>query len=158
MVECPVCGKDVLMPFECNFCGKYFCEEHRLPENHACSGAPARTPLGSYQSKQRIASEKKTSRVMASEGNLHFEREAKPVRGHQGHFRVRAWYLFLIILFAAGMILFGLGNYYIYVLGDFDSGWSFLLCSGLVFGVLMAIGLLYFERWWKRHMRRFWGE
>jgi len=25
------------MPFKCPYCGKYFCAEHRLPENHNCS-------------------------------------------------------------------------------------------------------------------------
>ncbi len=24
------------LPFKCNFCGNYFCSDHRLPENHAC--------------------------------------------------------------------------------------------------------------------------
>jgi hypothetical protein len=76
MTGCEVCGKDVLMPFECNFCGGSFCEEHRLPENHNCKGAPPRTPLGSYQSKQRTATEKKGRRGMVSEGDFHFKREA----------------------------------------------------------------------------------
>ena len=38
MVSCDRCGKDVYMPFRCNYCGGYFCEEHRLPEFHGCSG------------------------------------------------------------------------------------------------------------------------
>src|SRR5579863_2015543 len=25
------------LPFRCNYCGNYFCSEHRLPENHACA-------------------------------------------------------------------------------------------------------------------------
>jgi hypothetical protein len=74
MTACEACGKDVLMPFECNFCGGYFCDEHRLPENHDCKGAPARTPLGSYQSKQRIPKKEKTKGGMASEGDFHFEK------------------------------------------------------------------------------------
>lgn len=24
------------LPFRCNYCGNYFCSDHRLPENHAC--------------------------------------------------------------------------------------------------------------------------
>jgi Zn-dependent protease len=24
------------LPFRCNYCGDYFCSDHRLPENHAC--------------------------------------------------------------------------------------------------------------------------
>jgi len=26
------------MPFRCNYCGGYFCSEHRLPEFHSCTG------------------------------------------------------------------------------------------------------------------------
>jgi len=38
MVKCAVCGKEVLMPFKCSYCGEYFCAEHRLPEKHNCPG------------------------------------------------------------------------------------------------------------------------
>jgi Zn-dependent protease len=38
MVQCDKCGKEAYMPFRCNYCGGYFCEEHRLPEFHECSG------------------------------------------------------------------------------------------------------------------------
>jgi hypothetical protein len=53
--KCDICGAEVTVPFQCNYCGKYFCENHRLPENHNCLGSPARTPLGSYQSKVALA-------------------------------------------------------------------------------------------------------
>ncbi|RLG26148.1 rhomboid family intramembrane serine protease [Methanosarcinales archaeon] len=36
--RCHVCGKYELMPFTCKFCGGRFCSEHRLPENHDCTG------------------------------------------------------------------------------------------------------------------------
>jgi len=36
MVKCAKCGKDIALPFKCKYCGKYFCEEHRLPEFHDC--------------------------------------------------------------------------------------------------------------------------
>ena len=51
MPKCEYCGKEVLLPFRCHFCGGYFCLEHRLPENHDCPKAHPRTPLGSYQTK-----------------------------------------------------------------------------------------------------------
>ena len=36
-MDCHYCGvaKEGL-PFRCNYCGEFFCGEHRLPENHAC--------------------------------------------------------------------------------------------------------------------------
>jgi len=55
MPKCERCQKEVELPFKCNFCGHYFCLEHRLPENHNCPNAPPRTPLGSYQTKQMLA-------------------------------------------------------------------------------------------------------
>jgi hypothetical protein len=55
MPKCEQCQKEVELPFKCNFCGHYFCLEHRLPENHNCPNAPPRTPLGSYQTKQMLA-------------------------------------------------------------------------------------------------------
>jgi polyferredoxin len=158
MTECEVCGKDMFMPFQCNYCKKYFCEEHRLPENHHCEGAPARTPLGSIQSKQRASTEKKTKTGMVSEGDFHFRKETGRAMRNRRHLRVRPWYLFLIFLFVVWVVLVGLSQYYTSVLGDFALGWTLGIYSLLVIGVLIAIGLLYLERWWRRHMRRFWGE
>ena len=37
MVKCDYCGKDEDIPFRCNYCGSYFCLEHRLPEFHECT-------------------------------------------------------------------------------------------------------------------------
>ena len=37
MAECSKCGKQS-MSFTCRYCGEKFCAEHRLPENHDCSG------------------------------------------------------------------------------------------------------------------------
>jgi Zn-dependent protease len=38
MVQCDKCGKETYMPFRCKYCGGYFCDEHRLPELHDCTG------------------------------------------------------------------------------------------------------------------------
>jgi Zn-dependent protease len=38
MVKCDRCGREVEMPFRCNYCGGYFCSDHRLPEFHECTG------------------------------------------------------------------------------------------------------------------------
>lgn len=37
MGECSECGEKS-MSFTCRYCGKSFCSEHRLPENHDCEG------------------------------------------------------------------------------------------------------------------------
>lgn len=38
MSTCSFCRKQELMPYTCKFCGELFCGDHRLPENHECSG------------------------------------------------------------------------------------------------------------------------
>ncbi|WP_276254344.1 rhomboid family intramembrane serine protease [Halomontanus rarus] len=38
MAKCDVCGKDESMPYNCRHCGGTYCGEHRLPENHDCTG------------------------------------------------------------------------------------------------------------------------
>ena len=35
-MNCQLCKKAVDLPFRCNYCGQYFCAEHRLPEQHLC--------------------------------------------------------------------------------------------------------------------------
>jgi len=35
-VKCQQCNTETYMPFRCNYCGQFFCGEHRLPENHSC--------------------------------------------------------------------------------------------------------------------------
>jgi len=52
MGKCQYCDKEVLYPFKCSFCEGSFCIEHRLPENHSCINAPARTPLGPWKAKK----------------------------------------------------------------------------------------------------------
>lgn len=34
---CQKCGVEVVLPFQCPYCGAQFCSEHRLPENHNCA-------------------------------------------------------------------------------------------------------------------------
>ena len=36
--KCWICGREDHLPFKCRFCGKVFCSQHRLPEQHACEG------------------------------------------------------------------------------------------------------------------------
>jgi len=38
-MKCDYCEKEDPFPFKCTYCKKYFCSEHRLPENHACVSA-----------------------------------------------------------------------------------------------------------------------
>ncbi len=44
MSKCDQCGTEVILPFTCAYCGKNYCVEHRLPENHQCSNTPKTPP------------------------------------------------------------------------------------------------------------------
>jgi len=38
MTKCFYCNKEIQrIPFRCKYCGKIYCHNHRLPENHDCS-------------------------------------------------------------------------------------------------------------------------
>jgi hypothetical protein len=64
MAKCELCGAEVELPFQCSYCGKHLCEAHRLLENHNCPNAPPRTPLGSHQVKQMLASTSKEKEMI----------------------------------------------------------------------------------------------
>lgn len=36
MATCDYCGADVDTPFNCNYCERDYCPDHRLPESHDC--------------------------------------------------------------------------------------------------------------------------
>jgi len=44
-MKCQKCGQETFLPFRCQYCGRHFCSDHRLPENHDCAQIEqARTP------------------------------------------------------------------------------------------------------------------
>ncbi|RLG03377.1 MAG: hypothetical protein DRN61_04920 [Thaumarchaeota archaeon] len=65
MARCAVCGKEVLMPFRCVYCGEYFCAEHRLPEKHNCPGLRAAASPYEKELKLRKEIEKRSEAPMA---------------------------------------------------------------------------------------------
>lgn len=86
MVKCEYCGKEVLLPFKCKFCGGYFCEEHRIPEKHDCPNLPKPLPLGSAShprkdpyalTKPRKREKEKKKEIIVSEGPYHFVKETR---------------------------------------------------------------------------------
>jgi len=48
--KCWICGKEEHIPFKCRFCGKSFCLDHRLPEQHACTELENYKQNGQYGS------------------------------------------------------------------------------------------------------------
>ena len=72
MVKCAFCDKEAgYLPFHCKKCGKSFCAEHRLPENHECT-----------HELQTIDTERKTPEVPVIEAKIEvsqdIEKKLKP--------------------------------------------------------------------------------
>jgi Zn-dependent protease len=69
LVKCDKCGVETYMPYRCNYCGGYFCDQHRLPEFHDCPGTynqpkPSTVHIGSYSSTGGFQGNYSTSRII----------------------------------------------------------------------------------------------
>jgi len=49
MPICDYCGKTTMVAFKCKYCGRTFCEEHKLPENHGCLKVEVEKEIGLVQ-------------------------------------------------------------------------------------------------------------
>lgn len=66
MPKCEQCDKETFFPFRCNYCGKDYCEEHRLPESHDCIGLPKEHGWYSRQKKDVDLSEPQKEKRLLS--------------------------------------------------------------------------------------------
>ena len=67
---------------------------------------------------------------------------------------MRLWYWLLLTLLVIGLILVLLGQYYIFILKEYGLGWELSLYGAIILGFVLAVGLLYFERWRRRWWQR----
>ena len=59
---------------------------------------------------------------------------------------MRRWYWFLLVLFFVGLVLFVLGLYFAYEAGERQLGFELSMVGAVVWGVLLAIEMLYVAR------------
>lgn len=59
---------------------------------------------------------------------------------------MRRWFWFLLVLFFVGLVLFVLGLYFAYEAGERQLGFELSMVGAVVWGVLLAIGMLYVAR------------
>lgn len=89
MAECEECGKQT-MSFTCHYCGKKFCSEHRLPENHDCEGletgkkeeymSGAQSSKESSSTNSKSVSKTGTDQKWFKQKNLKEEKKERPSR------------------------------------------------------------------------------
>jgi uncharacterized protein YkwD len=72
--KCDICAEEIILPFECNYCGKTFCAKHRLPENHDCPYSPRETP---WHLRGKDAERKQAKPTQSIEREKQFSDEAK---------------------------------------------------------------------------------
>ena len=103
MATCDVCGRQEDMPYTCHYCGGSYCAEHRLPENHDCSGLDEwDDPSGVFDSgfggSARDAGGRESAFPSAGPGGL------------LGYFRGNVTYLFLALMWVTFFLQFALGR------------------------------------------------
>ncbi|MGM0388985.1 MAG: rhomboid family intramembrane serine protease, partial [Natrinema limicola] len=98
MAKCDVCGKDENMPYNCRHCGGTYCADHRLPENHNCTGLENwNDPQGVFDSgfDDGVSSSGNTSRASSLTDKLPIDTGPG---GPLAYFRGNATYTFLALM------------------------------------------------------------
>ena len=117
MAKCDVCGKDENMPYNCRHCGGTYCGDHRLPENHDCSGLQNwNDPQGVFDSgfDDSVDSGGGTSRVSGLTDKLPIN---TGTGGPLAYFRGNATYTFLALMwltFLAQVVVLLVGSRSLY--------------------------------------------
>ena len=125
------------MPFQCPYCGRQFCSEHRLPENHQCP----RLGVAHAQKNETVAEVLKPQR-----NEYQFSISYGPQRQTKGHF-----YLGIVELkhlIPAALLIIGIGFSIVFYNNFFSDnyfarmGWSWTEISIFAF-LLMASFLIH---------------
>jgi len=151
---CFFCGKNLgsELPWQCHYCGQYFCVDHRLPEAHACQAVKRSWESYKRESKRRV------ERVP-----LRIPRYLSTEKLRVSHGAKRGWNIakgFSFTIFVIGVILF-----WISLLAPY-SGWNFPdwisgISPKLIMGGILTFGCVIlsdFIFWKLRHRRYFIGR
>ncbi|NLE03834.1 MAG: hypothetical protein GX638_03390 [Crenarchaeota archaeon] len=136
-MNCSKCGKDVIMPFRCPYCGEQFCSEHRLPENHQCPN------LLQAQAQRRESVSNTTPTTTSYEYKFTFGQPQKVNN------RVYMGYKEIKHLSIAVLLVIGIGISIVLYSGFMDPfsfrylGWSWITTS--VFALILTISFLAHE-------------
>ncbi|MEM3597207.1 MAG: AN1-type zinc finger domain-containing protein [Candidatus Bathyarchaeia archaeon] len=141
MPKCEHCGKEVILPYKCGFCGHYFCVEHRLPENHNCPDLSFR-----FQREEKVEEQKIEKERIASEGELHFVKESTEKHGAEEP-KPKGKLKYIVSIFCILLILVGYASYsFGYNTGSnasFNTGYDLGYAQGYINGNLTGFELGY---------------
>lgn len=105
-VKCQLCKEEVLLPFQCNYCGQYFCGDHRLPEKHLCPALPSRD-WSTRKKLQTIRQTEKTQKPKVAGGRSNWEETSKRWAKTSSRARSRNFKYYLVgTLKFTGFLLF----------------------------------------------------
>ncbi|MGD6933680.1 MAG: AN1-type zinc finger domain-containing protein [Candidatus Bathyarchaeia archaeon] len=134
-MKCQTCETEVTMPYTCPYCGGQFCNQHRLPENHACPQI----------SRARAQRQNTVEAVMTQTGggyNYSFNFNPQPIRTHRsGHFSPKE----LKHIGIAALLVVGIGfsiGFYSNILNGYDY-WTFEMMA--IFAVCLSASFLVHE-------------
>jgi Zn-dependent protease len=132
-MNCKQCGQETFLPFQCPYCGGYFCTLHRLPENHACE-------------KMQAARESKQEEVLVLRSPKSYEYSVTFGQSRTTKGRVYFSPKELKHLVVAGLLVMGIGvssALYPSLLGFVD--WFTALSAVAVFAVVLTCSFLAHE-------------
>lgn len=96
MAKCDECGKFENLPYQCRRCGRTFCGEHRLPENHDCPGLDDwNDPADVFGSDAGTAGQTSTRRASAPNGLT---------RVWRSYFRGNVTFVFLALMWVTFVV------------------------------------------------------
>jgi hypothetical protein len=59
---------------------------------------------------------------------------------------MKRWYWFLFVLFFVGLVLFVLGLYYMYIVGESQLGFELSIVGAVLWCVFLVVGMIYVAR------------
>jgi len=105
MPKCEVCGKELPFPFECKYCGRIYCTEHRDPKDHQC---PSQTIFQMQLNQEEVSGKGAVQKQQKFEEKPYFTRSAaekegtsrksKHVSESGKHFKLTKWHILTSIL------------------------------------------------------------
>jgi hypothetical protein len=126
MVQCLFCNTTLEgFPFSCKFCGKVFCSDHRLPENHNCS----KKKLENSLTKEKNNSWKPRARIIHQT-----EDSKKEISGNV---------IFVGLWLLSGLLILGLHFVYFIILLSIDDFLNFLFLFIIVDVLVIGFILLF---------------